>query len=205
MSRAGILPAQLSTQFSPWSTDSATRESSANTVDFELFLVSLNSKAMCHLLGKTSKQVPFFTAGLKLSRCLKDWGSESHFPRYPRAQIRVNEWFSLWLFFVCAYVNVMRVYACMCACMCVMCACVSVFGCRCAHVMVHVWKSEDNSVELVLSFHSYMSSRNGTCEVSSFIPWVVSLARVCLLEDCCSFCQVHKLPGILLPPSPTSP
>lgn len=59
---------------------------------------------------------------------------------------------------------------CMCACMCVMCAYVSVFGSRCAHVMVHVWKSEDNSVELVLSFHSYMSSRNGTCEVSSFIP-----------------------------------
>lgn len=102
MSRARILPAQRSTQFSPWSTDSATRESSANTVDFELFLVSLHSKAMCHLLGKTSKRVPFFTAALKLSRCLKDWGSESHFPRYPRAQIR---WMSGFLcdYFVYVY------------------------------------------------------------------------------------------------------
>lgn len=104
-------------------------ESSANTVDFELFLVSLNSKAMCHLLGKTSKQVLFFTAGLKLSRCLKEWRSESHFPWYPRAQRRVKEWFSLWLFCVRAYVNVMRVYACICACVhaCVWCVPVRVY------------------------------------------------------------------------------
>lgn len=37
-----------------------------------------------------------------------------------------------------------------------------------AHAMAHIWRSEDNSVELILPFHLYMGSRNQT-HISRFV------------------------------------
>lgn len=35
------------------------------------------------------------------------------------------------------------------------------------HATVHVWRSEDNSVELVLSFHLYLDSRDQVCAANA--------------------------------------